>query len=67
MRIEVEFYPGYWLEMDPHDLYDEQQISLADCLASGKVTEEQLDGTYWWTFDLTQPQKEIRVLPEPKE
>ena len=62
MRIEVEFYPGDWIEMDPRDLYDELQISLADSLASGRVKADQLDGTYWWTFDLTLPAKEVRVI-----
>jgi hypothetical protein len=64
MRIEVEFYPGDWIEMDPRDLYDELQISLAESLASGRVKAEQLDGTYWWTFDLTLPSKEVRVIPD---
>ena len=67
MRIELEFYPGDWIEMDPRDLYDEWQISLADCLSSGRVTADQIDGTYWWTFDLTQPSKEVRVIPETEE
>jgi hypothetical protein len=40
MRIEVEVYPGYWIEMDPHDLYDDRHISLADCLASGSVKKD---------------------------
>ena len=62
MRIEIEFYPGDWIEMDPRDLYDELQISLADSLASGRVKADQLDGTYWWTFDLTLPTKEVRVI-----
>ena len=62
MRIEVEFYPGYWIEMDPQDLYDERQVSLADCLASGRVDPDKLDGTYWWTFELTQPPKEIQTI-----
>jgi len=64
MRIEVEFYPGYWIEMDPQDLYDERQVSLADCLASGRVDPDELDGTYWWTFELTQPPKEIQTIRE---
>ena len=62
MRIEVEFYPGYWIEMDPRDLYDERQISLADGLASGRVDPDKLDGTYWWTFELTQPPKQIQTI-----
>ena len=62
MRIEVEFYPGDWIEMDPRDLYDELQISLADSLASGRVKADQLDGTYWWTFDLTLPARAVRVI-----
>ncbi len=66
MRIEVEVYPLYWIEVDPRDLYDEFQISLADGLASGRVDPDKLDGTYWWTFDLTQPQREIRVICEPE-
>lgn len=64
MRIEVELCPGYWIEMDPQDLYDDRQISLADRLASGTVTSDQLDGTCWWTFDLTQPAKQINVIHE---
>jgi hypothetical protein len=64
MRVEIEFYPGDWIEMDPGDLYDDLQMSLTDCLASGRVKPDELDGTYWWTFDLTQSQKEVRVIPE---
>jgi hypothetical protein len=67
MRIEVELYPLYWIEMDPRDLYDDRQISLADRLASGAVTPDQLDGTYWWTFDLTQPAKQINVIQEEED
>jgi hypothetical protein len=67
MRIEVEVYPGYWVEMDPRDLYDDRQISLADRLAAGAVRLDQLDGTYWWTFDLTQPAKLVNLIPEPEE
>ena len=62
MRIEIEFYPGDWIEMDPRDLYDDLQISLADGLASGRVKADELDGTYWWTFDLTLPAREVRVI-----
>ena len=64
MRIEVELYPGYWIEMDPQDLYDDRQTSLADRLASGTVEVSKLDGTSWWTFDLTQPAKQINVIHE---
>lgn len=64
MRIEVEVYPGYWIEMDPHDLYDDCQMCLADCLAAGTIKLEELDGTCWWTFDFTQPRREIRVVIE---
>ncbi len=67
MRIEVEVYPGYWVEMDPRDLYDDQQISLADRLAAGTVRPDQLDGTYWRTFDLTQPAKLINLILEQGE
>ena len=67
MRIEVEVYPGYWVEMDPRDLYDDQQISLADRLAAGTVRPDQLDGTYWRTFDLTQPAKLINLIREQEE
>lgn len=67
MKIEVQLYPGYWIEMDPRDLYDDRQISLADRLAAGTIDVTKLDGSYWWTFDLTQPAKEINVILEPEE
>lgn len=67
MRIEVQLYPGYWIEIDPRDLYDDQQVTLADRLAAGTVDVAKLDGTYWWTFDLTQPAKEINVIQEPEQ
>ena len=66
MRIEVEVCPGYWIEMDPRDLYDEHQITLAEHLAAGTVDVTKLDGTYWWTFDLTQHAKEINIIPDPE-
>jgi hypothetical protein len=67
MKIEVQLFPGYWIEMDPQDLYDDQQITLADRLAAGTVDVAMLSGTYWWTFDLTQPAKEINIIQDPEE
>jgi len=67
MRIEVELCPGYWIEIDPRDLYDDQQVTLAERLAAGTVDVAKLDGTYWWTFDLTQPAKEINVIQGPAQ
>ncbi len=52
--------------MDPRDLYDELQITLAEHLAAGTVDVTKLDGTYWWTFDLTQHAKEINIIPDPE-
>ncbi|HQN19575.1 MAG TPA: hypothetical protein PKV86_10560 [Syntrophobacteraceae bacterium] len=63
MRYEVELYPGYWIEIDPRDLYDDRMKSLADCLASGEIEPEEVDGTFWWTFDIAKPAKEVRIIP----
>jgi len=43
--------------MDPGDLYNDLQMSLADCLASGKVKPDKLDGTYHFFGSASKKQK----------
>jgi hypothetical protein len=64
-RIELEMYPGDWIEIDPRDLYDDQLVSLADRLEKQTVRPEKLNDTYWSTWDLTLPPKPIRVVRIP--
>jgi hypothetical protein len=61
MKIEVEIASGAWVEFDPQDLYDSQMKSLAAYLDEQEGSD-QLDGTYWWTFDFTLPPKRIRIV-----
>ncbi len=64
-RIELEMYPGDWIEIDPRDLYDDQLVSLADHLEKQTVRPEKLNNTYWSMWDLTLPPKPIRVVRIP--
>jgi hypothetical protein len=62
LRIEFEMYPGDWIQVDPHDLYDDQLFSLADRLEQGTIRIEELDDTTWSLWDFTLPPKNIRVV-----
>lgn len=62
VKFEYEMYPGDWIQVDPHDLYDEQLISLAVHLENGTVRIEELDGTIWSLWDITLPPSNIRVV-----
>ncbi len=62
LKIEFEMYPGDWIQVDPHDLYDDQLVSLADRLKQGTVGIEELDDTIWSLWDFTLPPKNIRVV-----
>lgn len=61
-RIELEMYPGDWIEIDPRDIYDDQLVSLADRLEKQTVSPEELNNTHWNMWDLTLPPKPIRVV-----
>ncbi len=61
IRVEIELAPEIWEEMDPLDLYDKQMISLAAHLETNPELD-QLNGTYWWTWDFTMQPKRIRIL-----
>ncbi|NLI83487.1 MAG: hypothetical protein GX443_17675 [Deltaproteobacteria bacterium] len=65
VRIELEMYPGDWMEIDPRDLYDDQLVSLADRLQQGTVRLEELNETWWSLWDLTLPPRPIRVVNLP--
>jgi hypothetical protein len=61
MKIEIEIASGIWEEVDPQDLYDDQMVSMATYF-DNETVNDQLDGTYWWTFDFTMPPKKIRIV-----
>lgn len=65
VRIELEMYPGDWMEIDPRDLYDDQLVSLADRLQQGTVRLQELNETWWSLWDLTLPPRPIRVVHLP--
>lgn len=62
VKIEFEMYAGDWIEVDPHDLYDDQLVSLADRLEQGTVRIEELNDTVWNLWDFTLPARTIRVV-----
>lgn len=62
MKIEIELYPFTWIEIDPHDLYDDQLVSLAVHLEKNTIQLDSLDGTYWSTWDIARPPMPIRVV-----
>lgn len=59
IEYEIELFPCCWEEIDPENLYDENHRTLA---SYGEVTEEQLEGTLWWTCDFTQPPRPVRIV-----
>lgn len=62
MRIQMELYFCEWVDVDPCDLYDENMVSLADRLAEKSINPTELDGTYWYSWDLTMPPRQVRVI-----
>ena len=53
---EVEIIPGYWIESDGSDLFDETENPLSDYDA--EVLPENLGK--WWLNDFTEPPKAVR-------
>lgn len=64
MRCEIEMYPGDWIEVDPHDLYDHRMVSLAEFMETDAFDLDKLNGTYWYLWDLTQPPKLLRTAED---
>ena len=64
MKVEMEIYPGEWVEVDPHDLYDDHLVSLASRMEEDSFDPALLNESEWWVWDLTRPRRPIRIVEE---
>ncbi|MBN1932115.1 MAG: hypothetical protein JW786_10965 [Desulfobacterales bacterium] len=60
-KFEIEIFPGCWEEIDPENLYDNNQKTLA---SYEDIDPEKLEGTLWWLSDFTQAPKRIRIIED---